>query len=74
MIGDAPVVKWISRRASDALFWVRVLAGAPASLDQRVANVSSFGIILDQLRVWFSGRMTAFQAVDGSSILPTRTK
>ncbi len=25
------------------------------------------------MRVWFSGRMTAFQAVDGSSILPTRT-
>jgi hypothetical protein len=26
------------------------------------------------LRVWFSGRMSAFQAEDGSSILPTRTK
>ena len=25
------------------------------------------------MRVWFSGRMAASQAVDGSSILPTRT-
>ena len=25
------------------------------------------------MRVWFSGRMSAFQAEDGSSILPTRT-
>ena len=26
------------------------------------------------MRAWFSGRMTAFQAVDGSSILPARTE
>jgi hypothetical protein len=25
------------------------------------------------MRDWFSGKMTAFQAVDGSSILPSRT-
>ena len=26
------------------------------------------------MRAWFSGRTTAFQAVDGSSILPARTQ
>lgn len=26
--GNAPVVKWISHRSSEPLFWVRILAGA----------------------------------------------
>ena len=30
--------------------------------------------VLVNLRVWFSGRTTGCQSVDGSSILPTRTK
>lgn len=34
----APVVKWISRRASDALLWVRLLPGAQ-SVDNHVGNV-----------------------------------
>ena len=39
----------------------------------QLAQKQKFCYDLLQLRVWFSGRMTAFQAVDESSILSTRT-
>ncbi len=32
----APVVKWISQRSSEPLFWVRILAGAQTSVARRV--------------------------------------
>lgn len=63
MCSIAPVVKWISLLSSEQSLWVRILPGAQAR---------SF-VFPSHKRVWFSGRMTAFQAVDGSSILPTRT-
>ncbi len=50
IIDNAPVVKWISQRSSEPLFWVRVLAGAQFLKQRHMANILSFGIILDQLR------------------------
>lgn len=63
----APMVKRISRDASDVEFWVRFLVGA---LEMEMSDMLS----CRAERVWFNGRTSGCQSDDGSSILPTRTE